>query len=97
MDEKVFLNQIYLVLGKEIKNIIFVQKTIEAVKLLKENLLIFHKILNILGINDNNERYNMIILDLLKSYNARNMENYEIKSAEEISRDNLTHFATEND
>lgn len=39
----------------------------------------------------------MIILDLLKSYNIRNMENYEVKSAEEISRDNLTHFATENE
>lgn len=70
------------------------QKTVEVVKKLKDYLLIFHRILNLLQLNENNERYNQIIQDLLKCYNVRNLSFYENSSSETVTKDNLTHYST---
>ena len=50
-----------------------ISKNVELIVSLKDKLLIFHRILTILDLNENNENYNQIIGEVIKMYNSQNL------------------------
>ena len=75
-EEKVFMNLVYALISKEIKNLAQHIKTREIIIDVKESLSVFHKLMTILKLNEDNEKYNVIVGQLLRHFNTRNLELY---------------------
>jgi hypothetical protein len=95
LDEKVFLTQTYLFLGREIRSLSVIIKSLEIMLSTKEHFLVFHRLLGLLDLNDNTEHFNAIVSNLLAAYQERSLSIFEQLSAQAIASDNLTHYATE--
>ena len=55
------MNLVYALISKEIKNLAQHIKTREIIIDVKESLSVFHKLMTILKLNEDNEKYNVIV------------------------------------